>query len=79
MFGEKPSWSFASFVQVLAIYENIVAQTFFRSFCIPLEMLLPPPPTELTLKPSESDSEEEDYAVLEKAPPKKKAIGIVIQ
>ena len=29
MFGEKPSQSFASFVQALAIHKNIVAQTFF--------------------------------------------------
>ena len=62
-FGKKPSSSFAHFVQALAVHNNMVAQTFFKSFWILSDKLVPPPLTEIVLKPSESDSEEEDSEV----------------
>ena len=80
-FGKKLSSSFATFVQALALHDNLVAQTFFRSFWIPADQLVPPPPTEIPLKPSESDSdeEEEDSDVPKAAPKKKKPTGIIFR
>ena len=40
---------------------------------------MPPPPTEIPLKPSESDSDEEDSDVPKKAPKKQKSTCIIFQ
>ena len=70
MFGKKPSSSFTRFVQALVLHDNLVAQTFFRSFWILADQLVPPPLTEISLKPSESDLDEEDSDVPQEAPKK---------
>ena len=79
VFGKMPSSSFAHFVQVLAVHDNMVAQTFFRSFWILLDKLIPPPLIEIVLKPSEFDSEEEDSKVPQEASKKQKPTGIVFR
>ena len=40
---------------------------------------MPPPPTEIPLKPSESDSDEEDSDVPKEAPKKQKPTGIIFR
>ena len=77
MFGKKSSSNFARFVQALALHDNLVAQTFFISFWIPADQLVPPPPTEIPVKPFESDSDEEDSDVPKEAPKKQKPTGII--